>query len=158
MPEASHASASNAHAADPESILAGGAPASGLSADERKILLRANGRRWEPISTAELGDYLSHQVGTANLVHVWDRTTGATGLRDAASGPNHIALDGAEVMILVVGTAVDADDQIALRESQIVSDVRVVSVGVLEAVIGVQASTGAWYRSAVAPGSPPSRL
>ncbi len=146
------------HGADPESMSSGAPAATGLSAAEREVLLRANGRRWQSTSAAELRLLFEHTEATPALVHVWDRSSGARGLVDAVASRQSDADVTPRVVVLNLGDAGNADDLVALRESQIVVEAYVIAPTDAAQVLGQMPTPGAWYGSAAEAGGRPRAL
>ena len=146
------------HGADPESMLLGEVSGSSLSAEERAFLAHAKGRQWEPISAADLSKYLAYAPSAQRLVYIWDRSTGAEGLRGAVRSRQTSDGQSLEVAVVAVSPADAIADQIALRESQVVVAAYSVEAGVLATVLGADASAGSWFASAVSPSANPTQL
>ena len=118
-PPTPEAPAAASVALDPESMRGVDVDLGDLSDAERRVLLRAKGRRWTAVSAADLSDYLAGEADRTTWLYVWDPDAGVAALREFQRAAERRGEAGARLAVGVVSAADSDDLLVALRASQV---------------------------------------
>ena len=125
---AGEGTAIDANAVDPASRAAS-TSSSTLSAEERQLLAKANGRTWEATSPAQLEAFLTAPADSTRAVILWEASSGADKLREVQQAVAQLDTAGISVAIAVLSGGNAEDELIDLRASQTVLPAFVLPAG-----------------------------